>query len=253
MKGVVIQPHFMPWLGYLTIINNCDKFVFYDDVQFSLEGWYRRNRVLNSFKKEPVYINAPIKKDRKLINEIMFDRSKGLCDTINQLNASYNLNKRFDEGALFVKELVNKQDEAIKTIFDYSLSNLNHSILCSICNYLEIKTEIIISSTLNIPREDKYLRVPLICEKLGITEYFNGQASKDYMYTEKDFIEYNKRGIKYIYWSYNVLEYIHYGDREKFHPRLSSLDAILSLPKEVVIGLISPNNLELENSNNIQR
>jgi len=41
----VIQSSYIPWRGYFDLIDDVDRFVFYDDVQFSKGSWRNRNRI----------------------------------------------------------------------------------------------------------------------------------------------------------------------------------------------------------------
>ena len=41
----VLQPGYLPWLGFFDQMRQCDVFVLYDDVQFDKHGWRNRNRV----------------------------------------------------------------------------------------------------------------------------------------------------------------------------------------------------------------
>jgi WbqC-like protein family len=36
---VVLQPGYLPWLGYFDLLNKADVFVQYDDVQFDKYDW----------------------------------------------------------------------------------------------------------------------------------------------------------------------------------------------------------------------
>jgi WbqC-like protein family len=36
---VVLQPGYLPWLGYFDLLNKADVFVHYDDVQFNKHDW----------------------------------------------------------------------------------------------------------------------------------------------------------------------------------------------------------------------
>ena len=42
---VVLQPSYLPWLGYFDQLQKADVFVWYDDVQFDKNGWRNRNRL----------------------------------------------------------------------------------------------------------------------------------------------------------------------------------------------------------------
>ena len=44
-KIAIIQPNYIPWVGYFDIINQVDEFVFLDDVQFTKRDWRNRNYI----------------------------------------------------------------------------------------------------------------------------------------------------------------------------------------------------------------
>ena len=44
-RVAIMQPTFLPWLGYFALIGSVDHFVFLDDVQFSKQSWQSRNRI----------------------------------------------------------------------------------------------------------------------------------------------------------------------------------------------------------------
>lgn len=47
MKTVAImQPTFLPWVGYFDLLDQVDEFVFLDNVQFEKQSWQQRNRIL---------------------------------------------------------------------------------------------------------------------------------------------------------------------------------------------------------------
>lgn len=52
MKLGVMQPYFMPYIGYFQLMKAVDKYVVYDDVNYIKGGWVNRNHILikvNSF------------------------------------------------------------------------------------------------------------------------------------------------------------------------------------------------------------
>lgn len=42
----VMQPYLFPYIGYFQLLKACDRFVFYDDVNYIRQGWINRNRIL---------------------------------------------------------------------------------------------------------------------------------------------------------------------------------------------------------------
>ena len=44
MRVAIMQPTWLPWMGYFDLIDQVDQFVFLDTVQFSKQSWHCRNR-----------------------------------------------------------------------------------------------------------------------------------------------------------------------------------------------------------------
>ena len=66
MKLAIMQPYIFPYIGYFQLINAVDKFVIYDNIQFTKKGWINRNMILVNGKDE--YITLPLKKDSDFLN-----------------------------------------------------------------------------------------------------------------------------------------------------------------------------------------
>ena len=61
MKLGIMQPYFMPYLGYFALVKHVDQFILFDTPQFIRHGWIDRNKVLKS-NGEPLYIKVPLQK-----------------------------------------------------------------------------------------------------------------------------------------------------------------------------------------------
>jgi len=48
MRVSIMQPNFIPWMGYFKLIENSDIFIFLDNVEYSKNSWHNRNRLLLS-------------------------------------------------------------------------------------------------------------------------------------------------------------------------------------------------------------
>ena len=46
MKIAIMQPYFFPYIGYFQLINSVDKFIIYDNIQYTKKGWINRNKIL---------------------------------------------------------------------------------------------------------------------------------------------------------------------------------------------------------------
>ena len=45
-KVAIMQPYFLPYIGYFQLIYSSDCFVFLDDVNFIKKGWVNRNQMV---------------------------------------------------------------------------------------------------------------------------------------------------------------------------------------------------------------
>jgi len=61
VKVAIMQPYFLPYIGYWQLINAVDKFVVYDNIEYTKKGWINRNRFLQNGKDE--LFTIPLKKD----------------------------------------------------------------------------------------------------------------------------------------------------------------------------------------------
>ncbi len=70
MKTVaVIQSSYIPWKGFFDIIHDVDRFIFYDDVQFTTRDWRTRNRIKTANGMH--WLTIPVGTDRnRLICEV---------------------------------------------------------------------------------------------------------------------------------------------------------------------------------------
>ena len=166
----ISQPTLYPWIGFFDIIKKSDTFVFLDDVQFNRHGWQQNNRIKDPNSEQEVWLNIPVKKtnlDTK-INEIKIDNSqKWKRKHIRALETCYGTNfKKID----WLTELFSKDYE--------TLSNFNIDFIERCCKYLEIKTNLILSSTLNIHGE-KTEKLVNICKSLSADSYLSTIGTKE--------------------------------------------------------------------------
>jgi len=183
MKLAIMQPYFLPYIGYWQLINAVDKFVVYDDVTFIKGGWINRNNILADGKKQLFTIKLDGSSSFKLINQI------GILDDFIKLQKTISMN--YSKAPYF-------QDvwRVLNSIFAFDKSNLADFIFNStviINKYLGIGTELLRSSDLE---KDECLksqeRVIDICVRLKANKYYNSIGGKE-LY---DAHEFNKHGIE---------------------------------------------------------
>ena len=69
---VILQPSYLPWLGFFDLIDQADEFVFLDSVQFCKRSWDQRNRIngVGGY----AWLTVPVKQSYgQMINETMIE------------------------------------------------------------------------------------------------------------------------------------------------------------------------------------
>jgi hypothetical protein len=216
MKIAIMQPYFMPYIGYFQLINAVDVFVLYDNIEYTKKGWINRNRILVNGNAD--YISLPIKKDSDYLNVnnrfLSETWSKDKIKLLNKIKESYRKAPFYDSIIPLIEESLNYSNQ---NLF-YFLKNSIHSI----CNFLDISTLIVESSSLeydnNLRSQDKVLT---ICNSINATTYINPEGGHA-LYSKNAFSENN---IDLFFLKTKDFNYLQY--RNEFVPFLSIIDVLM--------------------------
>jgi hypothetical protein len=226
MKIGIMQPYFMPYMAYWQLINAVDKYVIYDDVNYINRGWIGRNRIL--VEGEPKYINISMlnASQNKKINEIqVHNESKTLAKKLRTIEYAYKKAPYYER----ISPLI----ERILKYMNLNLAQYIENSINIICDYLEIKTELIISSSLkknnNLKGQEKILD---ICKLLDATEYYNAIGGRE-LYSYVDFMS---NGIELKFLKMNDIIYKQFNN--EFQRNLSIIDVLMFNSKEKVCEML---------------
>jgi len=212
MKVAIMQPYFLPYIGYWQLINAVDRFVVYDDVQYIKGGWINRNNIIVNGQKHLINLLLKGASSNKLINEIEIQENQNKLIRTVELNykKTRNFNKVYLE---FVK------------IMEFENKNLGEFLKNSIqllSDYLLIDTEIVLSSDIDKNEEltgkDKVIA---LCKELNATHYINAIGGQE-LYNKNDFA---KEGIQLSFIKTQAIEYKQFNN--EFIPNLSIIDVLM--------------------------
>jgi len=218
MSIFLMQPTFLPWIGFFDMVDYADKIILLDDVEYSKGSWVNRNRIKT--KKGLEWLTIPILKNsnKKLIKDLqIFKKENTLKKLENTIIQNYSNSNFFDlYKNEFFQILTNRFNEG-------NLCNLNKEIILWILKILNIKKKIYLSSELKVSG-DKINRIISFCEYFKINNYISTAGTKDYL--KKETHKFKDKNIKillhnYVHPSYNQL----FG---KFIPYASCLDLIFN-------------------------
>jgi len=168
MKIGIMQPYFLPYIGYFQLMNVVDEFIIYDNIEFTKKGWINRNRILINGKDS--FITLPLKKDSDYLDV----KDRYLADTwendraklLNKITESYRKAPNFKIAYDLVEKCILFDN---KNLFYFILNSLN-----IIKQYLDIKTPFLVSSSLLINHDLKAdKKVIEICKARKASGYLN--------------------------------------------------------------------------------
>lgn len=223
MKLAIMQPYFLPYIGYFQLMNAVDQFVVYDNIEFTKRGWFHRNRILvNGTDK---MFSIPLKNDSDYLDvvqrELAESFDKKSQQIIRTIEASYRKAPYYKEVMPLVQECFQRR---CGSLFDFIYAALIVLMRC-----LQIDTEIIISSSIDIDHtlksQDKVLA---ICKSLNADTYINAIGGQG-LYAPEAF---DNNGIELRFIKTKPIEYKQLSD--KFIPWLSIIDVMMFNSKEEI-------------------
>ena len=216
MRVVVLQPGYLPWLGFFDQMARCDTFVVYDDVGFDKNGWRNRNRVKTRdgvrWLTVPVLLAEHSAQPR--IRDVRIDpRAPWARKHLATIEQSYRQ-------APFFEPLFGSLQTVLSQPYEY-LVDLDLALIDALARRLGLKTRLVRSSELGVEGE-RVERLVRICRRLGADRYLSGNAAQCYLDEER----FREAGISVAWQNYRHPEYpqLHGG----FEPHLSVIDLMFN-------------------------
>ena len=223
MKVAVMQPYFLPYLGYFHLMDAVDEFVVYDNIRFTKRGWFHRNRIL--VDGEDQLFTIPLKQ----ASDHLDVEQRELADNFE--NEARRILRRI-EGAYRTAPYYGDAMPIVEECFKRGSGNLFEFIRTSLelmCKELGIGTRLTVSSTIDIDhRLRAQNKVLAICGAVGADQYVNAIGGKS-LYEPEAFDE---RGVRLLFVESELVEYFQFGGA--FVPRLSILDVLMFNSRERV-------------------
>lgn len=215
MRIAIMQPYFLPYIGYFQLIAAVDEFVIYDNIKYTKKSWINRNRYLLNDKDE--LFSVPVKKgsDSLLVRDRevseVFDRKK----LLNQLATAYAKAPHVARVLKELEEIIGFQETSL---FRFLLHSVRR-----ICTYLDITTPLVVSSTIPIDHESLKAqdKVVAICRARQAAAYTNPIGGLE-LYDKAAFAAH---GIALSFLKTGDVRYRQLGDA--FVPSLSIIDVMM--------------------------
>ncbi len=172
IKVAILQSNYLPWTGVFELINSVDKFVFYDNVQFTKRDWRSRNLIKTNQGK--LWLSVPVYKQKIDTNIIDIK----ICNEVNWKKKHYkSFYHHYSRSKYFSK---------YKHLLDFyllywkNLYKLNRYSIEKISRTLGIDTEFYYSENFKVSgtATEKIIQV---VNKLGGDTYISGKAGRNYI------------------------------------------------------------------------
>ncbi len=216
----ILQPGYLPWLGFFDQVRRADVFVYYDDVQYDKHGWRNRNRV-KSTSGEPHWLTVPVRHsglEWPSVREVEIDRrtpwARKHMGTLRQ----------FYGRAPFASRYLPELDELLHRPWE-RIVDLDLALIQKLCDWLSLTAPRYRSSELGVAGE-RTARLVALCQRVGADRYLTGDAARSYLDTDL----FTRSGITVEWQAYRhpVYPQLH----GEFVPYLSVVDLLLNCGDE---------------------
>jgi hypothetical protein len=174
----IMQPYFLPYLGYFRLFAASDLFVIYDCVQFPRRGWVHRNRLLDASGAER-WLTLPLERapQEVLIRDLRFaaDASEIFAGRLRPFRLSATEPGHAEPIIAALRDIGGSPVDYIERLLE------------GVTTYLGLPWKIVRSTTLDVPAsfrgQDRILE---IASRLGARRYVNAPGGRD-LYDEAAF------------------------------------------------------------------
>lgn len=227
-KIAIMQPYFMPYIGYFQLINSVDEFILYDNIQFTKKGWINRNRILLNEKE--YLITIPLKKDSDYLNVLERELSEQWIIEKKKMSA---LIENAYRKAPFFKQVIGIINDCLNCN-EKNLFKFIYNSIISINNYLDIKTPISISSSINVDHSLKSKdKVVSLCKAKNARVYLNPIGGIN-LYEKKFFLNHD---LELYFLKTKPFEYKQFSN--DFVPWLSIIDVMMFNSQELIRNFLN--------------
>jgi hypothetical protein len=228
MRLGIMQPYFMPYIGYFQLIAAVDQFIVYDNIKYTKKGWINRNRMLQN--GQDAVFSLSLKKDSDSLDVVQrelasdFNRNK----LLNQFKEAYRCAPYFEQTFPLVEQIVRHEDS---NLFRF----IHHSIV-KICEHLGIDTKIRFSSEIAIDHDLKGQdKVLALCGALNASTYINPIGGLE-LYSKEVFWN---CGIELKFIKLKPFNYSQLGN--EFLPWLSIIDVMMFNTLDIIKSCMKTN------------
>ena len=174
-RAAILQPGYIPWLGFFEQMYRCETFVFLNDVKYTEHDWRNRNRIKTS--AGVLWLTVPVVTkglEGQKINEARIDNTQKW-----QMKHIKTFETYYGRAGYF-----NMYFEDLKYFFTQNYTHLCPlvvDIALWINEKLGLRRRTLFSSDLGVKYDLKQDRLVYLLQSLGSNSFYEGQSGKNYI------------------------------------------------------------------------
>jgi hypothetical protein len=186
-SAAVMQPYFIPYLGYFQLMQACDVFMFYDDAQYVKRSWMNRNRLFVGSAVDYYTIPIQAHSHTALINEIALtdEHDMHVKGLMKKFDRTYSKAQYFEETRDILDAVLKADSASFSGYVVAGLEILANRLKISFLSRLASESEI----DSGLRGQEKLLS---LVESVGAETYLNLPGGRT-LYQSSDF---TSRGLK---------------------------------------------------------
>ena len=219
MRVAILQPGYLPWLGYFEQMQVVDLFISLDDVAYTKQDWRNRNRIRTNAPEGWSWLTVPVvaATARGRIDQVRIPPVDGWWPKhLRMLDQHYG-----QRGAPGYPALREELIAVVETGHDL-LADLDLALAAVLAARLGIATPVVRASTLavEVAPGDKSGRLLALCQAAGASALYDGKSAADFL----DVPRFAAAGIEVTFQDFQ--HPVHRQSYEGFVPCLSAVDFV---------------------------
>lgn len=202
MIAAIMQPTYLPWIGYFDLIDTVDRFVFLDDVQVLKRSWGVRNRILGQHGE--AFLTVPLSGHSRdggstFVSTSVDPDEKWRNTHLATIRHAYAKAPHFAE--------VFESLEALMSAGHTTIGELNMHFITTTAASIGIATRFQKSSELDGTEGRKDDRLLSICRAIGADCYLSAKGSAAYIESRHEGGAFAGSGVELRYQHFDHPEY----------------------------------------------
>lgn len=229
--AAIMQPTYLPWIGYFDLIDSVDRFVFLDDAQVLKRSWGVRNRI--PAQGGETFLTVPLSGHRHGEGSAFVDT---LIDWGQPWSRTHLATIRHAYGKAPHFAEVFASLEAWLSAGPATIGALNVDFICTTARRIGIATPFLKSSQLEGTEGRKDDRLLSICRAIGADTYLAAPGSAAYIEQEQEGGAFADSGVAIRY--HNFAHPVYPQRQHAFVSHMSIVDLLMNCGYESALEII---------------